>query len=619
MAAIITAQAGNWSSASTWTGGIIPGNGDTVILNHNVILTSNTIIGTSPNTTGFGSSQTVDALKANTDVEFFIANNVTLISRGDICLYDSVLDMGNGARIEFDTSLAANTTGTVYVLETFAATPSKNCHIRCRGTVNNNCFIGASSNTHIARITSGEKIQGSQQWSSGVIVADYTTFYRLGNSSTPLMTDKINMEPGGITVYPIYNHCLFDTCGKFQHTNSISGYSSAVFQYSTFRNSQGDFSYQNFVGAALDDPDYVPLVRKLIHNVFDKSFSLTDESNSVEIHDNIIIGAPSIWSGNIEIVNSFVFASAINKAIGSTIENSFFLNDNQYYAMLDLNYSDASSSVTNVKNSIFERVNNEQWGRCININSVPTGTNTKNNNPMYFEGNIVLPNNNGHSSGPLFSIGNFGTGLTNGFEIFATNNTIKCGTGNGGFAFENNGNGFVDAVMSIKDNICWDSGAHSGSYAVRGYLVFEDMIKTSSIDYNVFLSLSDGSSTYNGISETVNGINEMVFSDEIPFPQVHGSTGNPGFVDATRTILTWDTLNGGPGTYQNAIAEMSKKNLTTFNPNYSLSNLMNYIREGFRPTNETMKLMSSVGSYPGAVPFLVEVNHSPNLFTFFFF
>ncbi len=44
-----SAQAGNWSSPSTWTGGVVPGNGDTVTINHAVVVDTATTVGASGN------------------------------------------------------------------------------------------------------------------------------------------------------------------------------------------------------------------------------------------------------------------------------------------------------------------------------------------------------------------------------------------------------------------------------------------------------------------------------------------------------------------------------------------------------------------------------------------
>ena len=54
-AAITSAKAGNWSATSTWTGGIVPGLGDTVTINHAVVQDiSNLIIGANGQTPYYG-------------------------------------------------------------------------------------------------------------------------------------------------------------------------------------------------------------------------------------------------------------------------------------------------------------------------------------------------------------------------------------------------------------------------------------------------------------------------------------------------------------------------------------------------------------------------------------
>src|SRR5262245_57557548 len=52
--AIISAQSGDWSSTSTWVGGVVPGNGDTVTIanTHTVTVSDSRIVGSSPNTGG---------------------------------------------------------------------------------------------------------------------------------------------------------------------------------------------------------------------------------------------------------------------------------------------------------------------------------------------------------------------------------------------------------------------------------------------------------------------------------------------------------------------------------------------------------------------------------------
>ena len=47
-AAITSTANGNWNNTATWTGGVVPGDGDTVTITHNVTVTADVTIGNSP-------------------------------------------------------------------------------------------------------------------------------------------------------------------------------------------------------------------------------------------------------------------------------------------------------------------------------------------------------------------------------------------------------------------------------------------------------------------------------------------------------------------------------------------------------------------------------------------
>lgn len=76
MAAITTAAAGNWSATGTWNGGVVPGNGDTVTLNHAVTVDVDTIIGHSP-----GEADTVKAIRMTLAGPLTLAAGVKLTLR----------------------------------------------------------------------------------------------------------------------------------------------------------------------------------------------------------------------------------------------------------------------------------------------------------------------------------------------------------------------------------------------------------------------------------------------------------------------------------------------------------------------------------------------------------
>jgi hypothetical protein len=111
MAAIASAQAGNWSSASTWTGGVVPGDGDTVTLNHDVTVDVNVTVGDSGAAGGTAAIRCAGGDLTKPD-------GVNLTVRGDLtCANYRGVTFGDGV-VEFNASLSASPSTTSYKFET---------------------------------------------------------------------------------------------------------------------------------------------------------------------------------------------------------------------------------------------------------------------------------------------------------------------------------------------------------------------------------------------------------------------------------------------------------------------------------------------------------------------
>src|SRR5258706_1124210 len=112
MAAITTAAAGNWSVTGTWTGGVVPGNGDTITLNHAVTCNDNRTIGVSP----IAGAATA-AIVANSNLT--IATGARLTCRGDVKLNAANVQvvLSSGAAFRFDASQAGTPSTALYVFQ----------------------------------------------------------------------------------------------------------------------------------------------------------------------------------------------------------------------------------------------------------------------------------------------------------------------------------------------------------------------------------------------------------------------------------------------------------------------------------------------------------------------
>lgn len=137
MAAITTAAAGNWSATGTWTGGVVPGNGDTVTLNHAVTVDVDTTVGHSPNV----ESDTVQAVRGTTSGPLTIAAGVTLTLRGDYYLNGN-LTMSAGSKIVMDSSQCSSPSTVAYNIKySTNGGAAGACNIYINGTSANPCRI----------------------------------------------------------------------------------------------------------------------------------------------------------------------------------------------------------------------------------------------------------------------------------------------------------------------------------------------------------------------------------------------------------------------------------------------------------------------------------------------
>lgn len=103
----------------------------------------------------------------------------------------------------------------------------------------------------------------------------------------------------------------------------------------------------------------------------------------------------------------------------------------------------------------------------------------------------------------------------------------------------------------------------------------------------------------NGWSNGTNAHPNAVYAD---------ITSDPQFLDASRTVATWDASLGGAGTRANVATELAKRSGFggTYNTDYTIANLKTYLFTGFRPTNSAFLASGSDGTAIGAVDYVAS-------------
>jgi len=226
---------------------------------------------------------------------------------------------------------------------------------------------------------------------------------------------------------------------------------------------------------------------------------------------------------------------------------------------------------------------------------------SRDSNKLIIERCIFMPNSTGPNSTSNLSC-NVTSGLmgpTNAQVIIRRNTAFTEGVHFGETGVTESG-----TIAYVKSNIFYGPSDGSGKKMHDYGHGEDDVIVATNADYNVSYRMIDGDyyvpgtsgKGYSGLTlvqSTAIGANDL---DDV----------DPMFVDAFRNPLTWSTAVGGNGTMSNAWDNLKPTG------SYNVQDLLDYIREGFRPRNELLRGAGdpAAGSPDiGAVDFSITIDH----------
>lgn len=585
MAAITSAGTGPSNVGGTWTGGVVPGAGDTVTIQagHTVTLPLGV-------TWTVGAAPATDAVIKAIDVvsggQF--VHNGALNCRGDFrCSASNAVRshvVGPGATFTFDFSATTDPTNQVYKYIQPAQWPGTQPSLLVNGAEGDECEFTAEGGGRWY-------FQGSGANYFSLMEVHYCAFSGLGTATVdgirPSITGDGSSDPG--TKF-IIEDCTFDDCYAAVNTNGVSIDARAVFKFNRnkFTNSLGTICLRtDSYGARLGTNS----VRQVIGNTFDKKCYFYSPSNMV-IKENfipdgwLVTGGVAKWdefSANIVHITSTAHNDPV--IAGHAFDNLFLFDalaaTNPHLSSVG---SYNVSGTYNVYRNIFKFTGTDPSGDCITLGT-PSGGITSTIN--VYE-NIVLPNEAGESTGTLWS-GTSGVSSQADLTINIDHNTAFLGTG-GGIALQETPGGAYEGHAgmygSIRSNLFWDTSA-------RAYKVFDSGTDNTKVDL-VSATYLDYNGGFNFLAGDGDGYNNLEFGSGTP--GANDVSGDPEFVDSTADLATWDDSLGGPGTIAGAIARF-KADPTT------LAAFRTFIQEGFAPTNTDYEDAAHDGTTIGAVAF----------------
>ena len=581
MAAFTSKAAGNWSASgqTTWNEVGVPGNGDTATVSHTVTVDTDTTVGTS------GASGTT-AVTVTAAGQVVVADGVRLTVRGDVLcatsgtVKASVL-LQAGGKFRFDASQATTPLSQKYTVRLGGANADK-CRFEAQGTSAKRCTVDSDAgggNGYFSRSTFTN---------TEFFICSYTDFTRIGDSSnrfcnSDLATSSSNSKHD-------FANCTFDACGTVDATNGGTPGSASFMSYV-------NCSWKNTAGSGLTVSTATsPSGTRVIKGcVFDKAVTINQCSNWT-------LGGASLGEEN-------YFAAGLTLA-GSTAWAGF------QNAVVRRGSSAQETVSGNATDVLYLQDHTTTNPHFVGINtSLPTGTYTFDGCLFWYQGSatngdginthspsnthvveaircLVLPNAGaGLASCSLLSA------LGNANVSFRVRHCTMMGGGNSsaGVTLGETYAGYAGMMTGFQSNIVWKPSGTTGYKLHRDVAgSVADICSPSNADYNCGWNLGTGSDLkgYNAASGTM-------FSSA---PGAHDVDGDPQFVDHTRSIATWDSSLGGPGTVANALAELAKKNdAAGYNTSYNIPALLTYLRGGFAPTAVALQGAGHDGVDIGAV------------------
>lgn len=484
---------GFWDLTSTWVGGVVPGNGDSILIptTDTITVRDTRIIGTS------GVAGTA-AITETSNGALVIASGGFLKVRGDMLTGASVsspgitsLNVQAGGIWEWDGSIAA----VQYVAHCTANGFYYN--YAAGGSIGSHAIIRSNAGGPFGRFTNGgfNTVGG---W-----VATYTEFTRLGDATHSAI--DMNMSPGSGSDSGIkwdVQNSTFTNFGYIAQANGISTNGFFRHDNNIHINSTGGEIFHNWQNGGTVGTG----TREIKGNLFDTSFSVIFFPAAFTIQNNYFSGAMTL-GGTVAWVswnnNFYVATGGDNVQVGPITNSYTVLNVDVGNPHLYLITDGVNCDTTG---SIFEQMgvvstdSGEYLIRASDTTSPQTCT---------FKNNLFQPEITGHSTLEVTS-----TIQNVNIKYVLEHNTWFGGFNHGAITNPNGAFGMVDlgeggngpalSITSNKSNILWNP---QFTNYLSGFFNMADVSTSASPTSNYCTAAACDYNSMLGVNTTVSGTN----------------------------------------------------------------------------------------------------------------
>ncbi len=659
MANITSAGAGNWSSTGTWTGGVVPGAGDRVVISHNVTVDTTTTIGESLNA-GITGTGTLGTSGSSTTVTGTGTAFTTQLRVGDIITVGSNVRLVTA--IASDTSLTVGTAANITAGTAFTYTPvaihlsgtSARLTVNAPLVVKGGVSVQYPSTTpvELVAVAAGQGIEFDASGSPGTTATKYP-FLTMG-AGNQYWTFKINgtegnrsylrSKTGGGAAYftdggnvvgawfdwsyadvsrigdssndfariwlgntgnakLLWTRCDFDSCGYIQSTGSPHASASMSIAGCRFTSSQHATYTLNITGNSNNATTYEIKASGSTRSYFDKVVKMANQANvsvsgttfAMRIEGAANATAARAWT-------DCWFAQTVDTwyAAGDITESVF------HYRNANLNQHFVTGGFTgtgtvNIADNAFISDGASNSGNHILFGSSVTAARYN------IDRNLFLPNADGTGTGTPLTINSSPTGLS----VYFRQNTCWV---DGAHCVELGH--LYSSVPSPNSYRAWEDNLVIGGTAAARYMgldvdapasPFTDIIPPANIKTNArYLIKPTDTSNVAKFTNQANGW-AAKFSTTPGTTDIDlDASGGPNFVGTfagTSILAQWNASLGGAGTDADAWT-----NVAAGTAGYTPAAFLAFARGKATPRNSLLKGTGQGGNDIGAVAVVVPAS-----------